>query len=371
METTVLDFLSQILAGALDKRKIKSMGAAVAGIIASQSTVCARFARETPGSAYDKHKIKRVDRLLGNEGFVVDTVFAALLRLLRLDRREEVVLAVDWTLVGRFEVLFTSVVHCGRTLPLQWTVIDPEKTRKANAQRRHMQALKELLGPCAKRVKVLFDAGFDDNDFLSEVVSQLGFGVVVRSSPSACFKPEGEAWFKLSELELKRGVCRDLGWGEYTKSHAFPIRIVALHDHKQKKPWLLLTNLDHDARDIVSFYGRRFTIEETFKDIKAVRGGMQLKGCLVKSADRLSRLIALDVLAYWMMSAIGKDGEKRGEHRKMQANTTKRRVLALWRVGCTLMRRNLFTAVRLLDLLNDLFTVPINNKRGDPMQCAM
>lgn len=271
----------------------------MSGIVAAQSTVCAHFAHEAPDEAYDKHKIKRVDRLLGNDRFMVSRIFAALLRSLRLERYLNVLLAVDWTTVGRFEVLVTSIVFDGRTLPFHWTVIDLAKERKMAVQHRHVQSLKELLGERDDRFTLLFDAGFDDCAFLIEVAAGQGFHVVVRSSLTPYFRPLGDNdWQKFSEIEFERGRCYNLGWGEYTKTNALKIRCVVLHDHKQKNPWVLLTNLEHTPQHIVNSYGRRFSIEETFNDVKAVRDGLQLKGSRIKSAGRLSRVIALEVLAY-------------------------------------------------------------------------
>ena len=94
-----------------------------------------------------------------------------------------------------------------------------------------------------------------------------------------------------------------------------------------------------DAQEIVLFYSRRFETEETYKDYKDVRGGMQLKGSRITTEDRLSRLIAAQTIAYWLMSLAGLYGEEKGLHRKMQANTIRdKRVLALWKVGRKLLR---------------------------------
>lgn len=337
----------------------------------TQSTVCAHFAREAPGEAYDKHKIKRVDRLLGNSNFTVSKLFAALLCSLRLERYLHVLLAVDWTTVGRFEVLVTSIVFDGRTLPFHWTVIDLAKERRMTAQQHHMRGLKDLLGGLFGRFTVLFDAGFDDCAFLAEAAVCLGFRVVIRSSPTSCFRSNGsDEWLKFNAMEFERGRCHDLGWGEYTKSNAIQIRCIVIHDHGQKKPWILLTNLEHDAQYIVTSYGRRFSIEETFKDVKAVRDGMQLKGCRVKSAERLSRVIALDVLAYWIMTGIGRQGEKSGHHRKMQANTAKKRVLATWRIGRDLIRRNLCPVGNLLDFLFEALSFLALVLKGEDTPCT-
>lgn len=360
----VLDWTSQLLAGTYDARKRNSISKAVAGAIGAQSTVCSHIARSVPGEAYDKHKIKRFDRLLANDEFEPKSLFPVLLQAFNFRPGQRVLLALDWTTVGRFEVLVTSVVTDGRALPFQWTIIDQNKVRKANAQLEHVRELQAIL-PEHVRFIHLFDAGFDDGAFVKEVVAITGLKFVIRSSPTFCFKPNAKRkrWRNMKSFRFKRGVRYDLGEGAYTKTNAIELRCVGLHDHKQQKPWILLTNLKDDVSDVVLYYSRRFTTEEAFKDVKDVRSGMQLKGSLVRSAARLSRLTAIVVLAYWLMTLAGMEGERIGHQRRMQANTRQKRVLAVWRVGRDLILKGLLKTCNLLELLWDLMAT-LSNARG-------
>ncbi|NOJ78162.1 transposase [Myxococcus xanthus] len=45
-----------------------------------------------------------------------------------------------------------------------------------------------------------------------------------------------------------------------------------------KEAWCLATSFDQaPAQEVMDAYGRRFTIEETFRDVKDVKFGMGLK----------------------------------------------------------------------------------------------
>lgn len=332
---SVRSWVEHLLAGVLDARKRKTISLIVSGIVQSQSVVPAVIAREMPGDVADKHKIKRVDRYIGNTAIDVRDISLCLLRAYDFQPGQRVLLALDWTKIGKYQALTTSVVAGGRAVPFHWTIIDQNKTRMAIAQKWHIEELKSML-PDNVFFVCLFDAGFDDVEFLQaiETFERESLRFVIRSSTQVCLKPGDQEWIAMYCFKFVRGQTYDWGQVAFTKEHAYKVRVVGVHDPGQKDPWLLLTNLQDKARDLITMYGRRFETEETYKDFKDVRHGLQLKGQRIKSADRLSRLFAVEVIAYWLMVMAGLHGESLGLHRPMQANSIKtRRVLALWRVG--------------------------------------
>jgi hypothetical protein len=61
--------------------------------------------------------------------------------------------------------------------------------------------------------------------------------------------------------------------------------VVVARAKKMREAWHLATNLDKEtASTIVKMYGRRFTIEETFRDQKDLRFGMGLRATHIRSA---------------------------------------------------------------------------------------
>lgn len=351
MLEAVRSWVDHLLVNVVDAAKRKTISFVVCGVVESRSVSQADIGRDMPGDTAEKHKIKRVDRFIGNAAVDARDISKALLRTYDFQRGQRVFLTLDWTTVGKYEVLTTSVVTtAGRALPFQWTVIDKKKTRMAVAERWHVEELKSML-PEGVFFVCLFDAGFDGVDFLKHLQGkELQF--VVRSSTHVCIKPDGEDWIKMSDFEFERGKVYDWGTSDFTKEHGHRVRVVGIYDHGQKDPWLLVTSLQDGARDVITFYGRRFETEETYKDFKDVRHGLQLKGQRIKCPKRLARLIAVQTIAYWLMVMAGLYGESLGLHQKMQANTIKhRRVLALWRVGRKLLRKGQIRGQHLLDHL--------------------
>lgn len=350
MLEAVRSWVDHLLVGILDARRRETVSCIVAGIVHSRSVIPATIGREMPGDTADKHKIKRVDRFLGNCAVEAREISRALLRNYNFQPGQRVLLSLDWTAVGNFEMLTTSVVLGGRAVPFHWTVIDKKKTRMAVAERWHVDELKAML-PEGIQFICLFDAGFDAVEFIRHL-EKLGLHFVVRSSTEVCIRPQGKNWIRMRDFTWSRGHAHEFGIVEFTKDHCHRVRVVGVHDLGQQQPWLLVTNLQDSPRQVISYYGRRFETEETYKDFKDIRDGLQLKGKRIKSADRLSRLIAAEVIAYWLMVMAGLYGEELGLHLKMQANTIKhRRVLALWRVGRKLLRDGLIQSQHLLHYL--------------------
>ncbi|MHB2019287.1 MAG: transposase, partial [Candidatus Xenobia bacterium] len=188
--------------------------------------------------------------------------------------------------------------------------------------------------------EILADRGFDDAAFLSHVADQ-GFSFVIRVCKNNSVRQEGQAAFiPLGDFLIERDRVYDLGEVDFTAAHRFRTRLVIVHDKDQKDAWFLSTNMPTPSgRAIVHRYGRRFEIEESFKDLKDMRAGLHLGQVTLEKPERLARLLVVAVLAYLFLVSAGLYGEKHNLQRRFQANTRKQRVLAVWRLGLRILRR--------------------------------
>jgi hypothetical protein len=100
-----------------------------------------------------------------------------------------------------------------------------------------------------------------------------------------------------------------------------------------KEPWVLATSRPEDAKKIVALYGRRFTIEENFRDEKDRRFGLGLLEARIARADRRDRMLQVLALATALLTLLGAAGEGLGFNRGLRANTVKRRTHSLFRQG--------------------------------------
>ena len=100
-----------------------------------------------------------------------------------------------------------------------------------------------------------------------------------------------------------------------------------------KDAWCLATTLAGEKERVVALYGRRFTIEETFRDEKDRRFGFGLEETSIGSTGRRDRFLLVAMLATIQLTLLGAAGEEVGCDRQLKANTIKRRTHSLLRQG--------------------------------------
>ena len=119
-----------------------------------------------------------------------------------------------------------------------------------------------------------------------------------------------------------------------TKTRAEVPAVVVVHAPKMKEPWCLATTLSEaKATEVVKLYGRRFTIEETFRDQKNLRFGLGLSSTHIGRTDRRDRLLFLAAIAQALLTLLGAAGEAAGLDRLMKTNTSKKRTMSLFNQG--------------------------------------
>jgi hypothetical protein len=80
-----------------------------------------------------------------------------------------------------------------------------------------------------------------------------------------------------------------------------------------KAPWCLVSSR-HDLTGvaITGTYGRRFTVEETCRDVQNPRFGLELTPAAITRHDRRDALFLLAVLAHTLRTVLGKAGAELG-----------------------------------------------------------
>jgi hypothetical protein len=110
--------------------------------------------------------------------------------------------------------------------------------------------------------------------------------------------------------------------------------VVVAHDKRMKEAWFLATSRgDRSAAQTVKVYGRRFTIEETFRDQKDLRYGMGLRATHIRSEARRDRLLMLLAISQALLTLLGAASERSGLDAYLKVNTVKRRTHSLFRQG--------------------------------------
>jgi DDE family transposase len=295
------------------------------------------------------------DRLLATTASCPGACFASWVPFVVGDR-PEIVTALDWTDFdddNQSTIVLSMITSHGRATPLLWkTVVKSElKGWRNEHEDLLLERFREVL-PAGVKVTVLADRGFGDQALYELLRDQLGFDFVVRfrgivkvtSADGMCLPAKdrvpanGRPLLLRAAKVTKRG--RELG------------AVVCVKAKGMKEAWHLATSYgDKPASEIVALYGRRFTIEESFRDQKNLRFGMGLSETRIGDPERRDRMLLVSAIAIALLTILGAAGEAIGIDRYLKSNTVKRRTISLLNQG--LMHYGALPKMR-LDMLEPL-----------------
>jgi hypothetical protein len=284
-----------------------------------------------------KHAIKQVDRLLSNTALDVWALFAHWVPYV-VASTPAIVVALDWTdfdADGHATIALSLVTAHGRALPLIWRSV-PKAQLKGRRNRYEDEALLRLheVLPPGVRVTILADRGFGDQQ-LYAILRDFGFDFIVRFRGVVTVESrDGEvraasAWVPAS------GRLRSLRGARVTQDR-YPLdTVVCVQATGMQAPWCLAVGgATITGAQAVRLYGRRFTIEEAFRDVKDPRYGLGMSATHVRDPRRRDRLLLICAMAMTLLTQLGAAGESLGMDRMLKANTVKKRTHSLFRQGC-------------------------------------
>lgn len=338
-EQQVQTFLEGLFGEELHAKRVLSLSLATLGVIhaASLSVYAIGQAVALARGTHGKHGVKQVDRLLSNSGIPVWKLLALWVPYV-LGQRTEALVALDWT---DFEpddqttLVASLITKHGRPTPLVWMTVQKSalKGLRNEVEDAVVLRLRELIPPEVK-VTVLADRGFADQK-LYALLEQVGFEYVVRFRQGITVTSQQGERRTAAEWVPQAGRLRTLPQARVTADECQVGTVVCVKKKGMKEPWCLATSLkDAPGAEVVALYGRRFSIEESFRDIKDLRFGMGLSSVRIAEPDRRDRLLLLSALACALLTLLGAAGESLGMERYLKANTVKRRTYSLFRQGC-------------------------------------
>ena len=282
-----------------------------------------------------KHAIKQVDRALSNNNLDVWRLFDSWVPCAVGDR-SEIVVALDWTEFDGDDhstIAMHLVTSHGRATPLLWlTVKKSELKDQRNAYEDQLLVkLREALPPDVE-VLVLADRGFGDKK-LFEFMEELEFHYLIRFKGGTFVTNSRGERRKASDWLSHTGRAVTLRKAKITAEECPVETVVCVWDRRMKEAWYLASDLPLTGNQAAKRYGRRFTIEETFRDIKDDRYGMGMSATHIGDAKRRDRLFLIATMAIYLLTLLGAAAESRGLDRLLKANTVKRRTHSLFRQG--------------------------------------
>ncbi|EJE6942073.1 IS4 family transposase [Salmonella enterica] len=353
----------------LHKYRQNALLDATIALINGASLTLTSIGRYLPGTAQVKNKIKRVDRLRGNESLHrnIPLIFRNIIAMLT-SQLSLCVIAVDWSGYPSQEhhVLRASLICDGRSIPLLRWIVPSEKQQNAKVQQAFLNTLAEAVNPEA-RVIIVTDAGFQNAWFRH--IESLGWDFIgrIRGNIQMRLEAKGEYWFRRQELQAS-SKPEYLGPGtlarsEYARcdghfylhkkepkgrknkrSRCGIARPSQLKDASPaaKEPWLIFSSTDDfKPRVIMKLYSRRMQIEQHFRDEKSERFGFGLRASYSRSAGRVLALRLLATLSTIVLWLVGYHAENKGLHLRYQANSVRtRRVITYLTLAENVLRQS-------------------------------
>jgi hypothetical protein len=337
----VAETIEKIFEDDLHARRVLSLANSVVGVLDAAVLSIHAIGRGYAHAANknEKHGVKQTDRMLGNKGIDVWLLFRPWAKFV-VGARKEIVLALDWTEFDADDHATLAgylITSHGRATPLIWMTVN--KATLEGKRNEHEYRLIERLHECLAedvKITVLADRGFGDQK-LYRFLQTLGWDFVIRFRGVIQVEDSEGTRKPANEWVPESGRATMIRGARVTRTKAEVPAVVVVHAKNMKEAWCLATTLsERKASEVVKLYGRRFSIEETFRDQKNLRFGMGLSATHIGSTDRRDRLLLLAAIAQALLTLLGAAGEACGLDRLMKTNTSKKRTMSLLNQGINL-----------------------------------
>ncbi len=342
--------------------RLNALLRAVEGLLKGGKLTLTHLGRNLPGVSYEKHKIKCMDRLLGNpklhkERFALYRQMGIWL----LSKVSRPLIVVDWSDVyeGQQFVMLTAAIPLGsRALTLYEKVYPMKQYNSPKAHKQFLQALSQVV-PQRKHPIIITDAGFRGPWFRE--VEALGWDWVGRIRKGVYYSlNEGAQWHKTSQLYKKATqTIKAIGRGFLSKKRPYECHLYLVKKNNKsanrplkrygdktmdvlcrklyRDPWLIATSLPHNngsAKRVEKMYTLRMQIEENFRDIKNGRWGLGLEYARSYRSERLDILLVIGTLGVFVLWLNGVIAKSKGWMKRYQVNTERRySVLSVFFLG--------------------------------------
>lgn len=333
-------FVMGLVGEDLHAKRVQSIANGVVGVL-----YAAMLGIHAIGQAYAKvAKIKaksgtkQIDRLLSNRGVRLDVLFRAWVRFV-VGPRPKIVVAVDWTEFDKDDhstLCAYLVTRHGRATPLMWRTVQKSllKGKRSGIEFDLLTDLNDALPGTVECVEILADRGFGSTELYAHIAA-LGWDYLIRfrgciqvEDPTTEVSKPAEEWLSAT------GRAKKIVGAKVTQDRVEVGAVVVVKAKKMADAWFLATSLkDERAAELVKLYGKRWSIETTFRDTKDLHFGMGLSATHIRNAERRDRLMFLLALAHALLTLLGAASERVGFDRMLKANTSKKRSHSLYRQG--------------------------------------
>ncbi len=351
--------------------RLKALANAVEALLFGKSLSLTLLGRAMRGRAKERHCIRKMDRLLGNQHLhgEIDDYYHAINQLIAAKLKQPII-SVDWSCANKrkdYHILRASLTLKGRGLTLYQQLYPKKQYNSHKAHVNFLNQLKQCL-PAQCRPIIVTDAGFLCPWF--KHLDKLGFDWVGRIRHNIQYYKHADSLWSSALALYRRASSKACALVNIrlSKTHQLPCSLVVYKSIKRgrhalnrsgkktnntqskraskrrKDPWLLVTSLDvkqRGAAAIVAIYKKRMQIEEDFRDTKSHQYGFGLRYSRSRCPKRLAVLLLIAALASLLCWIIAMAAKQENRQRDFQANSVRHyTVLSAIYLACQLVRRH-------------------------------
>ncbi|MDP1663576.1 MAG: IS4 family transposase, partial [Methylobacter sp.] len=334
-----------------------AVGAGLTGASVSITTL----GRAISGPTFIKHKIKRLDRLVGNRHLKSDRIalYGAMARFL-LKSLPLPLIIIDWSPLTddqSQQLLRASLPVGGRAITLYEEVHPCNKLGNCHIQHQFLAHLKQLFPPYVTPI-VVADSGFRTPFFREVEHLHWHWLGRIRNRDFIAFTERSDDGFAAKLLYAKATrKPKLLGLAHWVRRNPLSGQLVTFfrtaqgrkhltvqkqpakskHSRQQakreKEPWLLVVSPSLEAYSairIVDYYRTRMQIEEGFRDTKSHHYGLDLTRESRIQAERRANLLLIAALIIFALWLVGLSLKGTATERQIKVNSgTKRSPFSL------------------------------------------
>lgn len=337
--------------------RLASLMAAVQSVLSGAQVSVTSLGRYIFNPAFVKHKIKRMDRLLGNHKLYQErlSLYGVMIQQL-LQGLPQPIILIDWsplTADQEQQLLRASIPVKGRSLTLYEEIHPRSKLGNRKVQQVFLVTLQSLL-PAGCRPIVVADSGFRV-PFYRFVEQTLGWSWVgrIRNRDFIASHSHPEQWFSATSL-YHRATTRAVLVGSlwWVRKHPLSAFLVLIRSarkgrrkltttgktsqsryslkqaQREREPWLLVASLSllaFSPKQIVKLYRTRMQIEEGFRDTKSDPYGLGLAKATRISSQRRAILLLIAALAIFVLWCIGTAVKALSLAKQVRVNSSSKR----------------------------------------------
>jgi hypothetical protein len=393
---TVLQDLLRRCISSLHEKRLSALMAAVGSCLRKRRLTLSELARGLEPTTSVRHRVKRIDRLLGNQWLQEQRLcFYRVLCQQLVAAGSAPIILVDWSDLkpDRSLLLLRATLWTHRhALVLHEEVHPLRKQNSPRVERAFLLTLKSML-PENVRPIIVTDAGFRGPWFVQ--VQKLGWHWVGRVRGRTYVSVNEGPWLPCKGWFAKATATPvALGVGQIVRNRPVDCALVLYYKppqgrssktvhgqrrssrlsnkcaDREREPWLLAASLsltDRSALEIVNLYRTRMRIEQTFRTLKSHQFGFGFEDGRSRTAGRIAVLLLVNALAVYLAWIAGNLATQEDLESRFRSNgNRKRRTMSVITLGwmaladgvITLARSELAEAMRLLSEPPPLWSDP-------------